>query len=137
MAARARPRFVRRRSPIAGWGVFAAGPITKNTRIVDYAGELITHPESARREQGYLKRRRIWCFNINRRWVRDAAIGGNTARYINHACRPNCYVEISGRTIWIRAARTIATGEELTYDYSTGAAAGIECQCRPGCQTII
>jgi SET domain-containing protein len=48
--------------------------------------------------------RRIWIFHINRRWVRDAAVGGNVARYINHACHPNCYVEIDGRTIWLRAS---------------------------------
>jgi len=40
------PRIVRRRSKIVGWGVFAAERIPKNKRIIDYAGELITHRES-------------------------------------------------------------------------------------------
>ena len=128
------PRLVRRRSPIAGWGVFAVDRIPKNKRAIDYAGELIGHAESARREQGYLKAGRIWCFKVNRRWVRDAAVGGNLARFINHACRPNCYVQVVDLTIWIRAARTIAPGEELTYDYWTGGAAGIPCGCRPVCR---
>jgi len=35
------PRIVRRRSSVHGYGVFAAEPITKNTFIVDYAGELV------------------------------------------------------------------------------------------------
>jgi len=117
--------------------VFAAEPINKNRRIVDYTGELISQEESDRREAIYLPRQRIWCFNINRRWVRDAAVGGNVARFINHACRPNCYVEIAGRTIWIRAARTIDAGQELTYDYATGGTAGIPCRCHPGCDTIL
>ena len=71
------------------------------------------------RENRYMKRGAIWCFQINRRWVRDAAVGGNIARFINHSCRGNCYVHIVGDIIWIRASRTIRKGEELTYDYMT------------------
>jgi hypothetical protein len=117
--------------------VFAAERIPKNKRIIHYAGELITQAQSARREVRYLKSGRIWCFNLNRRWVRDAGVAGNLARFINHACRPNCYVQIVGRTIWIRAACTIERGEELTYDYSTGGAAGIRCRCRGGCRSVL
>lgn len=117
--------------------MFAAEAINKNRRIIEYAGELITHKESVRREQIYLPRERIWCFNINSRWVRDGAVGGNVSRFINHACRANCYAEIVGRTIWIRAAKTMKAGQELTYDYSTGGTAGIRCRCRPGCDTIL
>ena len=126
----------KRPSRIAGWGVFASRPITKNTRIIDYAGQKISSRESLRREERYLKRGRIWCFKLNERFVRDAAVGGNLARYINHACRPNCYVEIAGDTIWIRAARNIRLGEELTYDYCTDGEASIQCRCRPGCTTV-
>ena len=129
-----RVRLLRRRSPISGLGVFAGQRITKNTRIIGYAGELISHAQSARRERRYLAAGRIWCFTVNRRWVRDAAVGGNLARFINHACRPNCYVEIAGVTIWIRAARTIEPEEELTYDYWTEGAAGIPCRCRRDCR---
>lgn len=127
------PRIARRRSKLHGWGVFALEPINKNRRIVDYAGELITHRESLRRETRYLKRREIWCFTVNHRWVRDANVGGNVARFINHACRPNCYTEVVGETIWIRAARNIRKGEELTYDYHTDGEHVIPCRCRPGC----
>jgi hypothetical protein len=34
-----RATLVRRRSGIAGWGVYTRQSITKNTRIIDYAGE--------------------------------------------------------------------------------------------------
>ena len=106
------PRIVRKRSPISGWGVYAAQPIAEDTRIVEYKGELVSQAEGWRREQRYLPRGRIWIFNIDERWARDAAFGGNIARYINHACRPNCYIDIDGKTIWIRASRRIRTGEE-------------------------
>ena len=111
--------------------------IPKNTRIIDYAGEPISHRESARRERAHLPAGRIWCFTLNRRTVRDASIGGNLARFINHACRPNGYVRVVGRTIWICAARTLAAGEELTYDYHTGGTARIPCRCRSGCDTVL
>ena len=131
------PRIVRRRSTLHGWGVFALEPITKNTRIVDYAGELIDHKKSLRREAKYLKKGCIWCFTVNRRWVRDANVDGNVARFINHACRPNCYSQIVDKTIWIRAGRNIKRGEELTYDYKTIGERTIPCRCRPGCPNKI
>ena len=131
------PKIVRRRSPISGWGVYAAQPISEDTKIIEYKGALVSQAEAWRREQRYLPRQRIWIFTINDRWARDAAFGGNFARYVNHACRPNCYVDIIGRHIWIRASRDIRRGEELTYDYNTDGVAGIRCRCRRGCRRML
>ena len=131
------PSIVRRRSPISGWGVYAAQPIRKDARIVEYKGQLISQTEANRRERRYLSRQRIWLFTINSRWARDAAYGGNIARYINHGCRPNCYTEVIGHHIWVFAARNIREGEELTYDYNTNGTAAIPCRCRPGCKHLI
>jgi SET domain-containing protein len=127
------PKLVRRRSRVHGYGVFAKEPINKNTRIVDYAGELVRNSECGAREEQYLAEGCIWIFRINRTWSRDAAVGGNVARFINHACRPNCWFEIADKTIWIRASRRIRAGEELTYDYATVGERTIPCRCRPGC----
>ncbi len=127
----------KRRSGISGAGVFATRPIPRDTFIVEYKGQRISAAESDRREARYLRRGRIWCFMIDARTARDAAFGGNTGRYVNHACRPNCYSEIVGDRIWIRALRGIRAGEELTYDYCTDGAAGIRCTCKPGCKTTL
>ena len=132
-----RPSLVRRRSGIAGWGVYTRVPITKNTRIIDYAGEKISHGESLRRERKQLARGEVWCFTVDKRTVRDASVGGNVARFINHACKPNCYSQVIGDVVWIRAGRNIAAGEELTYDYRTDGEATIQCRCRPGCRTML
>ena len=102
------PRIVRRRSRLHGFGVFAGEDISKNTRIIDYAGELVRNRECGAREARYLRDGCIWVFRVNRTWSRDAAVNGNIARFINHACRPNCWFEIAGTTIWIRASRRIA-----------------------------
>jgi SET domain-containing protein len=130
---RSLPRIARRRSGVHGHGVFALEPIAKNTRVIDYAGELIPNSKSTAREIRYLRDGCIWVFRVNRTWSRDAAIGGNIARYINHACRPNCYYQVIDRTIWIRAARRIEAAEELTYDYHTIGDHTIKCRCRPDC----
>ena len=127
----------KRRSRIQGAGVFAARRITKNTRVVHYAGEKISNQESLKRERRYIRTGHIWCFKLTNRTVIDAGVGGNVARFINHSCRPNCYIDIKDGVIWIRAARTIRAGEELTYDYNTDGDGLIACRCRPGCQRLL
>src|SRR5947207_5480885 len=107
----------KRRSPIQGSGVFATRKITKNTRIIDYAGEKISNQVSLKREARYIRAGHIWCFKLTNRTAVDANVGGNIARFINHSCRPNCYIDIKDGIIWIRASRTIKKGEELTYHY--------------------
>lgn len=131
------PRIVRRRSSVHGFGVFAAEPIPKNRRIIDYAGELILNRDSGAREARYLEQGCIWVFRVNRRWSRDAAVDGNIARFINHSCTPNCWWQVVERTIWIRASRRIESGEELTYDYATVGDHTIPCHCRPGCTRML
>ena len=129
------PRIRRKRSRLHGYGVFAEETINKNKRIIDYAGELINNRQSERREDRYLSKGCIWVFRVNRNWSRDANVGGNVARFVNHSCTPNCWIEVAGKTIWIRASRTIRKGEELTYDYNTEGDKVIPCRCRPGCPT--
>jgi uncharacterized protein len=129
--------FEKRRSKIHRWGVYATETIPKNKRIIDYAGEKISNQESLRRERRYIRDGHIWCFKLTNRTVIDAAVGGNLARFINHSCRPNCYVHIVDGTIWIRANRKIRKGEELTYHYNTDGEGLIRCRCRPGCQALL
>lgn len=131
------PALARRKSAVHGYGVFAAEAIRKGARIIDYAGELIRAEESEAREDRYSAEGCIWVFRVNRAWSRDANVNGNIARFINHACEPNCYFDIEDKTIWIRALRDIRRGEELTYDYKTTGDRHIPCRCRPGCRTIL
>jgi SET domain-containing protein len=131
------PRIARRKSSVHGDGVFAAEAIREGTRIIDYAGELIRADESEEREDRYSADGCIWVFRVNKAWSRDANIDGNIARFINHACEPNCYFEVADKTIWIRALRDIRRGEELTYDYKTTGNRHIPCRCRPGCTHLL
>ena len=74
---------------------------------------------------------------VNRNWSRDASVGGNIARFINHSCVPNCWIEVDAKTktIWVRAAKQIRKGQELVYDYNTEGDKVIPCRCRPNCKT--
>jgi uncharacterized protein len=100
-------------SCIAGQGLFAAQDIKQGTKIIRYTGQKITHEESDRR----LAAGNVYIFGLNKRYAIDGDTPKNTARYINHACDPNCQTEQFGHTIWIVAIRDIEAGEELTYNY--------------------
>ena len=44
-------------------------------------------------------------------------VKGNSARWINHSCAPNCEAEEIDGHVYIDALRNIEAGEELFYDY--------------------
>jgi SET domain-containing protein len=116
------PPLCQRRSPVHGWGLYAAGPIAANVFVIEYIGELLRRPLDDVREKRYeAQGRDDYLFRLDNDWVVDATVKGNKARFINHACDPNCYSDIkqvSGTNhICIFTKRAIATGEELCYDY--------------------
>ena len=93
-----------------GRGLFSSRPIKKGTRLVEYTGRLLSDAECYTSRSKYL-------FAINDEKMIDGWVKGNTARYINHSCRPNCEIEIRGGRIYVMAARPIKADEELTFDY--------------------
>ena len=101
------------KSRIAGLGLFAAQPIKPGTRILPYIGEKIPKDESTKR----LAQGNAYIFTFNDRYDIDGKVLRNTARYINHACDPNCEVYKTQRTLWVVALRDIQEGEELTSNY--------------------
>ncbi|WP_298833553.1 SET domain-containing protein-lysine N-methyltransferase [uncultured Piscinibacter sp.] len=107
-----------RRSGVHGKGVFALKPLKKGEVIIEYKGEVIDWPEALRRHPHDPKDPdHTFYFHIDDGNVIDAKHGGNAARWINHACEPNCEAdEIDGR-VFIKALRNIKPGEELFYDY--------------------
>jgi SET domain-containing protein len=44
-------------------------------------------------------------------------VGGNSSRWINHSCDPNCEADEEEGRVFIKALRNIKAGEELNYDY--------------------
>ena len=91
------PKIARQRSPLHGYGVFAAETITKNRRVIDYAGELIRNGKvSDEREERYLRSGCIWVFRINRAWSRDAAAGGNVHNVDFSDAQPSACTQAAG-----------------------------------------
>jgi len=107
-----------RRSGVHGKGVFALRPIRRGERIIEYTGEIITWKQALRRHpHDPDDPNHTFYFHIDEGRVIDAAHGGNAARWINHACQPNCEAdEVEGR-VFIKALRDLEPGEELFYDY--------------------
>jgi uncharacterized protein len=107
-----------RASPLHGRGVFALAAIARGTRIFEYLGERISHAEADRRyEHKAPGDAHTFLFIADADTVIDAGVGGNEARFVNHACEPNCESVIESSRVFIDALRNIAAGEELTYDY--------------------
>ena len=113
------PRRIQvRLSGVHGKGVFALQPIAEGERIIEYKGQRITWPEALRRHpHNPAEPNHTFYFHIDDKHVIDANVSGNAARWINHACAPNCQAdEVKGR-VFIHALRDLAEGEELFYDY--------------------
>lgn len=107
-----------RRSGVHGRGVFAVQDIAEGELVLEYGGERITWKEALRRHpHNPAEPNHTFFFHIDDRCVIDGGVKGNSARWINHACAPNCESEIDGDRVFIRAIRNIRAGEELNYDY--------------------
>jgi hypothetical protein len=99
-----------------GLGLFATKPIKKGTQIIRYFGPML---DCRKKKDDEVENK--YLFQINNRWTIDGSVRKNTARYINHACRPNAESDVNSRkrTVHIRAIKNIAPGEEINYDYGT------------------
>lgn len=114
-----RRRIQVRKSGVHGKGVFALQPIAAGERIIEYKGELIGWPEALRRHpHDPADPNHTFYFSLDDgTQVIDAKVGGNAARWINHACDPNCKAEEGAGRVFIHALRDLQPGEELFYDY--------------------
>lgn len=118
-------RLVLRRSPIHGNGVFATVGLPAGIALVEYRGRRMTHAQADRLYADTADSGHTFLFVLDDRWLIDANVGGNVARWINHGCEPNCQAVIHPsandnpreQTVMIESIRPIRPGDELTYDY--------------------
>ncbi|HEX7348435.1 MAG TPA: SET domain-containing protein-lysine N-methyltransferase [Rhodanobacteraceae bacterium] len=112
-----------RHSPIHGNGVFAACDIPAHTVLIQYKGRLITNAQADRLYADGADTGHTFLFTLNDKYIVDANVDGNSARWINHSCAPNCEAtieEVDGARrdkVLIESLRAIKAGEELTYNY--------------------
>lgn len=112
-----------RGSEIHGRGVYATSFIPKETKIIEYVGELIDKETSEKRGVSQQEKSKktgdaaVYIFTLSKRYDIDGDVPWNTARLINHSCAPNCEAWIEGRKIFIHSLADINAGDELTFDY--------------------
>ncbi len=86
--------------------------------LIEYVGEIIEWSEALQRHPHDPQQpNHTFYFQVNETLVIDALVGGNSSRWINHACEPNCEADEQNGRIFIKALRNIKAGEELSYDY--------------------
>jgi uncharacterized protein len=107
-----------RRSGVHGKGVFALQDIAEGETLIEYVGEVISWEEAQdRHPHDPNDPNHTFYFHVNEDKVIDALHGGNSSRWINHSCNPNCEADEENERIFIKALRNIHAGEELNYDY--------------------
>ena len=107
-----------RASGIHGKGVFALRPLKAGETVIEYTGAMLTWKAAQKRHpHNPAEPNHTFFFHIDDKHVIDGNDGGNAAKWINHACGPNCEAdEVDGR-VFIKTLRDIEPGEELNYDY--------------------
>lgn len=94
-------------------GKLRAANASSNTKASAFRGRLLYSAIRMTRDPHH-----TFYFGLEDGTVIDAGVGGNSARWINHSCAPNCIArEYKGR-ITIEALHDIDAGEELFYDYA-------------------
>jgi SET domain-containing protein len=107
-----------RQSGVHGKGVFALQDISKGETVIEYVGEIISAQEAEdRHPHDPNDPNHTFYFQIDEDRVIDALHGGNSARWINHSCSPNCKPVVEDGRVFIKAKKDIPQGTELNYDY--------------------
>ena len=103
-------RALRVKRSKSGLGLFTEAPIERKGFVIEYTGKIVDAKTADTINGKYL-------FETNSRRFIDGSSRTNTARYINHSCKPNCEIDIRRGRIYVFAKRKIEAGEELSYDY--------------------
>ncbi|XP_042433222.1 histone-lysine N-methyltransferase ASHR3-like [Zingiber officinale] len=106
-----------------GWGVVALEVMEKGDFIIEYIGEVIDDALCEKRlwDMKHRGDQNFYMCELHKDFTIDATFKGNTSRFLNHSCHPNCKLEkwqVDGETrVGVFASRSIEIGEPLTYDY--------------------
>jgi SET domain-containing protein len=118
-ASKTSPRKVLvKQSGVHGKGVYANQAFKRGDVIIEYRGEIISWDEALERHpHDPTDPNHTFYFHLDDGHVIDGKHKGNAAKWINHACDPNCEADQDGNRVFIKALRAIKPGQELFYDY--------------------
>ncbi|XP_071942305.1 uncharacterized protein [Antedon mediterranea] len=106
-----------------GHGLKALREIGEGAFIMEYCGEVLNFHEFQQRVKQYnkAKQHHFYFMALKTDEIIDATKRGNTSRFINHSCQPNCETQkwtVNGSLrVGFFTTRTLEVGEELTFDY--------------------
>ena len=98
-------RVIVRRSSVHGKGVFAMHALAAGERVLEYKGEITSWRDAVRRHRREGVEGHTFLFGLSDGRVIDGSRGGNSARWLNHACAPNCETIEDGDRIFIHTLR--------------------------------
>jgi SET domain-containing protein len=110
-------RVIVRRSPVHGKGVFAMHALAAGERMPEYKGESPRGEMRCAVTSVKASKATRFFFGLSDGRVIDGSRGGNSARWLNHACAPNCETIEDESRIFIHTLRPIGAGEELFIEY--------------------
>ncbi|KAG8464823.1 hypothetical protein KFE25_010191 [Diacronema lutheri] len=150
-----------------GWALRADERLRRGTFVCEYTGEVVSNDEAERRGERYDAIGFSTLYDLDygaaagaldedgrplvNVFTIDATYSCGVARFLNHSCEPNLH----NYSVWVDnldqampriaffAARDIAAGEELTFDYKyemreEDRANAVPCQCgAPSCRRIL
>ncbi|ONH67940.1 hypothetical protein BON22_2002 [Cyberlindnera fabianii] len=129
-----------------GYGVRAEQDLEPDTFVWEYIGEVIDEKTFRKRMVNYDQQgvKHFYFMMLQKGEFIDATEKGSLARFLNHSCNPNCYVEkwVVGEKLkmGIFTKRRIVKGEELTFNYNVDryGATAQACFCgEPNCIGVI
>jgi len=107
-----------------GFGLRANSDISANTFLYEYVGEVIDENKFRRRMERYDSEgiKHFYFMSLGKNEFIDATKKGGLARFCNHSCNPNCFIDkwVVGEKLrmGIFAKRDVRAGEELVFDYN-------------------
>lgn len=126
-----------------GFGLVARERMREGQFVYEYVGEVIDEPSFRARMAEYDRRRlrHFYFMMLTKDAFIDATEKGLLARFCNHSCAPNAYVDkwvVGDRLrMGIFARRAIAAGEEITFDYNVDRYGAQQQPCYCGAATCL
>ncbi|RPB05603.1 hypothetical protein L873DRAFT_1797287 [Choiromyces venosus 120613-1] len=107
-----------------GFGLRANYDIPANTFLYEYVGEVINEARFRKRMEKYSEEgiKHFYFMSLGKNEFIDATKKGGLARFCNHSCNPNCFIDkwVVGEKLrmGIFTKRDVVAGEELVFDYN-------------------
>lgn len=110
------------KTPKSGFGLKLATDVGEDEIICEYRGEVLTMEQSFQRMAKYKASDGFYFAALGNDLVLDASKMGSEARFANHSCDPNSYLQrwtVAGEwRLVLTANEPLKSGTEVTYSYN-------------------